>query len=132
MNNVAAGGATNATFQFLSRPAGNATPTVRAIAQDPAPLARDDSTRLLSGTDIWSGTVSLNELHLTSRLDLSGGPFRFTVAGAAPQGFAVQGSTNLSTRVRLDTKTLTAGNPDYANSGFAGIPHGYYRTLSPP
>jgi hypothetical protein len=131
-NSVAVGGAINTNFLFLPGQAGNGTHSVRAIVQDPTSLVRNDPMRLLSATNTWSVIVSLNELQLTSPLLLSGGRFRFTVTGTAPQGFVVQASTNFASWVRLSTNTLTAGKLDYTNSGIGGIPYRYYRTVSPP
>jgi hypothetical protein len=131
-NGVAVGGATNSTFQFWPGQTGNGTHTVRAIVQDPTSLVRNDPLRLLNATSTWSVIVSLNKLQLTSPLLLSGGRFRFTVAGTAPQGFVVQASTNFASWVRLSTNTLTAGKLDYTNSGIGGMPYRYYRTVSPP
>jgi hypothetical protein len=130
-NGVAVSGATNSTFQFFPESVGNGTHQVRAIVHDPTPLVRNDTANLLRGTNIWSVSVSINELSLQDALFLPGGRFRLTVAGVAPQGFVIQGSTNLVNWVSLSTNALSGGRFDYTNSGLTNISFRFYRACAP-
>jgi hypothetical protein len=131
-NGVMIPSATNAVFLFQPGQSGNGSHAVGVIVQDPTTLVRTDPAHLLSRTNTWTVSVSLNELQLTSPLMLGGGRFRFTVTGAAPQGFVIQASTNCSNWVRLSTNSLSGGKLDYTNSGNTGVPFRYFRTVSPP
>jgi hypothetical protein len=131
-NNVAVSGATNYTFQLLPKNLPSGTNRVRAVVHDSTELVRNDPTNLLSGSNTWTLNISLNELSLLSAQSLSGSRFRLTVTGAAPQGFVIQASTNLSTWISLTTNTLSVGRFDYTNSGLTNVPYRFYRTRSPP
>lgn len=130
-NGVAVTGATNRSFQFDPRQLGNGSHALRVIVADATGLVRNDPARLLSGTNAWLVSISLNELRLAAPLYLSDGRFRLTITGTAPQGFVIQGSTNLTHWVRLVTNSLAGGKFDYTN-GPGGLPFRYYRTVSPP
>jgi hypothetical protein len=125
-------GTTSTSFQLQPRLLGNGTHTITAVLQDATPLVRNDAAKVLWATNTWSATVSLNELQLLSAQYLSGGRFRLTITGTAPQGFVVQASTNLTAWVRLSTNSLTNGKSDYTNNDLGTTPFRYYRTVSPP
>ena len=131
-NNVAVHGATNMTFLLQPGQLGNGIHSVRAIVRDTTSLVRNDPTRLLCATNTWSATVSLNDLRLTDPHYLSGGRFRLTVTGVAPQGFVILASTNLTNWVKLTTNSLAEGKYDYTNGALGSTPFRYYRTVSPP
>jgi hypothetical protein len=131
-NSVAVSGATNYTFQLLPKSLPSGTNKVRAVVHDPTELVRNDPTNLLSGSNTWTLNISLNELSLLSAQYLSGSRFRLTVTGAAPQGFVIQASTNLSTWLSLTTNNLSGGKFDYTNSSLTNGSYRFYRTRSPP
>lgn len=131
-NNAPAAGATNLSFYLQPLELGNGTHSVRAVVQDATSLVRNDPARLLWATNTWSVTISLNQLQLVAPQPLSGGRFRLTITGTAPEGFVIQASTNLTDWVRLATNSLSGGSCDYTNTGLGGTPFRYYRTVSPP
>jgi hypothetical protein len=131
-NSMAVSGATNFTFQLLPKSLPSGTNKVRAVVHDPTELVRNDPTNLLSGSNTWTLNISLTDLSLVSAQYLAGSRFRLTVTGAAPQGFVIQASTNLSTWLSLTTNSLSGGKFDYTNSGLTNIPYRFFRTRSPP
>ena len=131
-NNVAVGGATNPTFNLAPKSLGNGNHALRTVVTDTTAMVRTDPSNLLKQTNTWNLNVSLNELTLVSAQYLSGSRFRFTVTGAAPQGFVIQSSTNFVNWSSLSTNTLTGGKFDYTNSGLINLTQRFYRTISPP
>jgi len=131
-NNAPAAGATNFSFHLQPLVLGDGTHSVRAVVQDATSLVRNDPARLLWATNTWSVTISLNQLQLVAPQPLSGGRFRLTITGTAPEGFVIQASTNLTDWVRLATNALSGGAYDYTNTGLSGTAFRYYRTVSPP
>ena len=131
-NGVTVPGATNSSFQLAPKLLANGTNTLRAIVSDPTPLARIDPANLLKATNSWTLAVSLNELSLVAAQFLSNSHFRFTVTGAAPQGFVLQFSANLVNWSSLQTNTLSAGKYDFTNANLSNVPMRFYRAISPP
>ena len=54
------------------------------------------------------------------------------MTGAAPQGFALQASSNLSTWISLTTNNLSGGKFDYTNTGLTNLAYRFYRATAPP
>ncbi|MCX8091524.1 MAG: M64 family metallopeptidase [Verrucomicrobiae bacterium] len=131
-NGAAVAGATNATFSLLPTALPPGSNRVQVVVRDPTSLVRNDPGGLLSATNTWRLTVSVTDLALMSPLALGDGRFRFTVTGSAPQGFVIQGSSNLITWFSLHTGTLSGGKLDYTNTGLTNVPVRFYRTRSPP
>ena len=131
-NGVAVSGATNTTFQLSPEALGNGANTVRAVVNDPTALVRNDPANRLRATNTWSVSANLNALTLKDPLFLSGGLFRLTVTGTAPQGFVIQASTNLVNWVPLSTNSLSGGRFDYTNSGQNNVQKRFYRAYSLP
>ena len=131
-NGTAVAGATNVAFTLFPRTLGNGTGSVRAIVNDNTALVRNDPTNLLSQTVTWTLTINLPQLQLDSLLSLPGGKFAFRVSGAAPAGFSLQASTNLSDWVSLQTNSLVAGQFWYTNSSIAVPPIRFFRAVTPP
>ncbi len=129
-NGVAVNGATNTSFQFLPTSAGDGGHVVRTVVSDPTQLVRNDPAHLLRATNSWGVSISLNQLGLSNARVLSDGQFCFTVTGAAPQGFVIQGSTNLTHWDQLTTNYLSAGRLDYTNAGPTS--YRFYRAYAPP
>ncbi len=131
-NNTAVGGATNSAFTLAPNSLGNGTHTLRAVVSDPSALVRNDPASLLKQTNTWTLNLSLNNLALISAQYLASNRFRLTVTGSAPQGFVIQGSTNLVNWTPLVTNSLTGGKFDYTNVSLTNLTRRFYRTLSPP
>lgn len=130
-NGVALAGATNASFSILPALLGNGTNTVMGRVSDPTPWVRNDPTNSLIQTQSWTVTVSVPQLQLKSPRWLAGGKFAFQVAGVAPQGFVVQGSSNFVAWTSLATNALVNGVFAYTNQT-SGLPLRFYRAVTPP
>jgi hypothetical protein len=125
---------TNSTFTLLPQSLPNGSNWVRAVVTDNTPLVRT-GTNLLSQSVTWALNVSipqLPQLRLDSPLSLSGGRFAFRVSGVAPQGFVIQGATNLSGWLPLTTNFLVGGQFWYTNSEAGSFRRQFYRALLRP
>lgn len=131
-NSVAVPGATNTAFSILPAALGNGTNTVQGNVSDPTPLVRTDPTNLLSQSRAWTVSVSVPQLQLSHARWLGAGKFAFRVSGVAPQGFAIQVSTNLTAWTSLTTNNLTGGVFEYTNTVGAGLLNRAYRAVTPP
>ena len=131
-NGVAVPGATNAAFSVLPAALGNGTNTVQGKVSDFTPLVRTDPTNLLSHTRTWTVGVSVPQLQLSQARWLGSGKFAFRVSGVAPQGFAIQASTNLTSWTSLTTNILSGGQFDYTNSTTGNFPQRAFRAVTPP
>jgi hypothetical protein len=129
-NGAAVSGATNTSLVLLPQGLASGTNFVSAVVVDPTPLVRNDPTNLLHQTNTWA--LNVPSLALDSPQWLAGGKFAFHVTGNAPQGFAILGSTNLSTWVALSTNSLVAGQFTYTNSSGTNLPLRFYRAKTPP
>ena len=132
-NGMPCAGATNSGFTVLPQSLPNGSNWVSAVVTDGTALVRNDPTNLLSQTVTWAVNVSLPQLRLRSPLWLAGGgKFAFCVTGNAPQGFAIQSSTNLPNWQPLATNFLVGGQFWYTNSNAGGSPRQFYRAVTPP
>jgi len=131
-NNTAVSGATNPAFLLAPRSLGNGTHTLRAVVSDPTTFVRNDPTGLLQQPNTWTLNLSLNDLSLISAQYLASNRFRLTVTGSAPQGFVLQGSTNLMNWAPLITNSLVSGKFDYTNVNLTNMRLRFYRAFSPP
>ena len=84
------------------------------------------------GTSAYTSLVGLFELRLAVPRRLSDGGFTFDLTGAAPHGFVLQASTNLSYWVPLWTSILASGEAGYTNSAVNLLPRGFYRAVIIP
>lgn len=131
-NSVPSGGATNSAFSILSASLGNGTHTVSARVADTTPYVRTDTSNLLTQTLTWNVSVSVPSLTLSAPLWVAPGAFAFRVSGVAPQGFAVQVSTNFANWVSLSTNNLVNGHFDYTNDNGSSLPLQMFRAVTPP
>lgn len=125
-NDVQAPGA-SASFTFT--PPAPGAYAVRAEVSDPTALVRSDPDALLRQTAAWR--LAWPGLSLSAPGFLPGGRFSFTVAGLAPCGWQVEGSTNLATWLVLGAGSLTNGQAVFAEPA-AGRPWRFYRAASLP
>jgi hypothetical protein len=63
---------------------------------------------------------------------LGAGKFSFRVTGVAPQGFAIQASTNFINWASITTNNLVNGQFEYTNQIEAGFPVRMFRAVTPP
>ncbi len=131
-NGIALPGTTNPLLTLLPASLGNKTSVVSAVVRDLTPLVRTDPTNFLTQTVSWKVVVNIPQLNLDSALWLSGGRFSFRIMGNAPQGFVVQGSTNLSAWIPLATNSLVGGVFSYTNAGASAFPMRFFRVRTPP
>jgi hypothetical protein len=131
-NGTPVGGATNSVLTILPASLGNGTNTITVRVHDSTPFVRTDPTNLLSQTVTWNVSVSLPHLELTSPRWLGPGKFAFRVSGVAPQGFAIQVSTNFANWTPVSTNNLLNGQFDYTNQTAADFPIRAFRAVTPP
>jgi hypothetical protein len=131
-NGVVCAGATNAVFSLLPQSLPNGSNWVRALVKDATPLVRNDPTNLLSQSITWGLNVNLSQLRLDSPLWLAGGKFAFRVSGVAPQGFVIQGATNLSGWLPVTTNSLVGGQFWFTNPTASAFSRKFYRAVTPP
>jgi hypothetical protein len=131
-NGIAVLGATNAGLTIPPIALYNGTNTVTAQVTDLTPFVRTDTSNLLSQTLTWNVNVSLPHLELSTPRWLGTGTFAFRVSGVAPQGFAIQSSTNLADWTPVATNTLVNGHFDYTNEATADFPVRMYRAVGLP
>jgi hypothetical protein len=129
-NGIPVPGATNAVFTLPPTllPGGNHT--VSARVSDATTRVRTPIAGRLEQQRDWQVSVAVPVLQLSSPQRTSGGNFAFRISGIAPQGFAVQRSTNLTSWASIATNTLTGGQYWFSNS--AALPRQYYRAVTPP
>ena len=130
-NGIAVGGATNVSFSLSPSVLGNGANVIAGRINDPTSWVRTDPTNALVQIESWTVTVSLPQLQLKSPRWLGGGKFAFQVSGIAPQGFVVQGSSNLQTWTALSTNALVSGVFDFTNQT-GGLPLRWYRAVTQP
>jgi len=131
-NGIAVAGATNASFTLFPETLGNGNHEISSKVIDETALVRTDPGNLLEQTVMWSASVSLPQLQLDSPLILSGGKFAFRITGNAPQGFVIEGTTNLGNWIPLSTNSFSAGQYRYTNSNAGNFPMRYFRARTPP
>lgn len=134
-NGIPVPGATNSTFTILPATLGNGAKTVAGRVIDLTPLVRTDTSNLLIQTRTWTlnvSNVSPPQLQLSAPRWLPGGKFALRVTGVAPQGFAIQASTNSLNWLSLSTNALVNGQYDYTNTQTANFPIRYFRAVTPP
>ena len=125
-------GGTNNSLNVSPQLLGNGSHMVSAQVKDLTTLVRNDPTNLLSQSITWNLNVTIPQLQLDNPLWLAGGKFAFRIHGTAPQGFVIQGSTNLVNWVPLSTNTLAGGQFWYTNSGVSGMVKRFYRAVTTP
>lgn len=131
-NGIPVTGATNASFSILPAALGNGAKTVAGRIIDHTPLVRTDLSNRLSQTLTWALAVNLPQLQLSAPRWLGDGKFTFHVAGVAPAGFSIEGSTNLVNWLPLATNALMTGHYDYTNAQGASFPIRFFRVKTPP
>ena len=132
-NGTSVAGATSSTFTIAPAALKNGTPNTIAVRiVDPTPLVRTDPSNLLSQTRSWTLNVSVPQLQLSAPRWLPGAKFAMRVTGVAPQGFAIQASTNLASWLSLSTNSLVNGQFDYTNSPGSNHPSQFFRAVTPP
>jgi len=131
-NGIAVTGATNGSFTLFPETLGSGNHAISSVVRDETTLVRTDPSNLLAQIVMWSASVSLPQLQLDSPLMLAGGSFAFWITGNAPQGFVIQGSTNLVDWIPLRTNFLSAGKYGYTNSNAGSFPERYFRAMTPP
>ncbi len=131
-NGIAVTGATNGSFTLFPETLGSGNHAISSVVRDETTLVRTDPNNLLAQIVKWSASVSLPQLQLDSPLMLAGGSFAFWITGNAPQGFVIQGSTNLVDWIPLRTNFLSAGKYGYTNSNAGSFPERYFRAMTPP
>ena len=102
--------------------------TLTAVVTDPTGYVRNDPSSRLRQVVTWSLNVSPAPLRLVSPLLLPGNAFAFCVTGSAPQGFAVQTSTNLTDWVSVGTNFLAGGQCWYTNPPAPAVSRAFFRT----
>lgn len=130
-NGVTVPGATNSSFAINPSSLVNTTNVIAARVSDPTTWVRSDPTNVLVQTQSWSVVVSLRQVQLRHARALAGGKFAFQVAGVAPQGFVVQGSSNFITWIPLHTNSLANGIFEYTNQP-VGFSYRWYRAVALP
>lgn len=131
-NGIPIAEATNTAFTILPAALGNGTNTVSGRVIDATPLVRTDPTNWLSQTQTWTVAVNLPQLQLSAPHWLGAGKFSVHVAGVAPQGFAIQASTNLMNWAAIATNILVNGQYDYTNAQGTSHPFRFFRAVTPP
>jgi len=131
-NGTAVTCSTNPVLTILPASLGNGTNTVTARVTDLTPLVRTDTSNLLSQTLRWNVSVNLPYVVLSVPRWLGAGSFAFRVSGAAPQGFIIQVSTNLTNWTPVSTNQLVNGQFDYTNQTAASFPLQMFRAVVPP
>ena len=119
---------------------GNGTNTVKAVLTDTTLIGGSkwvltDTNNLLKQTNLWTVKVSVTNLNLSGPRWLSTNRFRLTVAGYAPQGFAIQASTNLTNTsgwTTLATNSLTNRFEYTNNTGSTNFKWRFFRARTPP
>jgi hypothetical protein len=128
-NDIAVATATNSTFVLPTLP--NGSNHVRAIVHDGTDWVKNDSTQSLRQIVSWSVQVG-PQLSLDSAQWLTGGAFAFRVHGVASGPVTVQGSTNLSNWIPLETNTLSGGEFWHTNAGPTVHPARFFRAVTQP
>ena len=131
-NGTAIAGATNPVLTLLPAALGNGTNTVTGRVTDFTPMVRTDTSNLLGQTLTWTVAVNLPQLQLSAPRWLGAAKFAFRISGVAPQGFAIQASTNLSNWTPLATNNLVNGQFDYTNQSGASFPVRMFRAVALP
>jgi hypothetical protein len=131
-NGISIPDATNAALSLEPQSLGSGTHTVSALVRDLTPLVRNDLTNLLSQKVTWALTVNLATLQLDSVSWLPSGQFAFRISGNAPQGFVIQGSTNLLNWIPVMTNSLVGGQFWYTNSSASNFSARFFRAVTPP
>jgi len=131
-NGIALPGATNSVLTLLPAALANGTNTITARVIDSTPLVRTDTSNLLSQTLTWNVTVNLPQLQLSAPRWLGAGKFAFRITGVAPQGFAIQASTNFINWAPIATNNLVNGQFEYTNQIEAGFTVRMFRAVTPP
>ena len=129
---TAIAGATNPVLTLLPAALGNGTNTVTGRVTDLTPMVRTDTSNLLGQTLTWTVAVNLPQLQLSAPRWLGAAKFAFRISGVAPQGFAIQASTNLSNWTPLATNNLVNGQFDYTNQSGASFPVRMFRAVALP
>jgi hypothetical protein len=125
-------GATNTSFAVAPGAMTNGNYSFKVVVKDETPLVRTDPTNLTMQTLTWSVNINIPQLQLDSPRWLAGPRFSFRVFGNAPQGFVIQGTTNLATWSPLSTNSLINGEFWYTNSNITGAGRQYFRAVTPP
>jgi len=131
-NGTAIAGATNPVLTLLPTALGNGTNAVTGRVTDLTPMVRTDTSNLLGQTLTWTVAVNLPWLQLSAPRWLGAAKFAFRISGVAPQGFAIQASTNLSNWTPLATNNLVNGQFDYTNQSGASFPVRMFRAVALP
>jgi hypothetical protein len=127
---IAVVGATNTSLMLLPATFTNGNHVLSAVVADPTTLVRNDPTNLLKQTNTWNVTVNVPSLRLDSIALLDAGQLVFRVNGYAPQGFIVQGSTNLTDWTSILTNSLAGGQYLYTNTISPGLSRQFFRVLA--
>jgi hypothetical protein len=132
-NGVAVTGATNQLFNVMPAQLGAGAQKVEADIQDGTTLVRTDPASLLKQTNVWTLTVTIPSMQIDSLKLQTNGNFLLRVSGNAPDGVAVQTSTNLLNWNGLQTNPLNNSQFFYTNFGVgtSSLQH-FYRTVTPP
>lgn len=103
-----------------------------ATVGDSTPLVRTDPTNLLTQKVIWNINISIPQLKLDSPMVLPNGKFAFHITGFAPDGFALQMSTNFSYWTSISTNPLPNGESWLTNnSNTSDEPGKFFRAVTP-
>jgi hypothetical protein len=131
-NGVVVAGTTTSNFSLSPALLGNGSHTIQTEVRDGTAAVRVDPTQLLAQTVNWNVNVSLLELRLDSSQRLATGAFSFRISGVAPQGFVIQGSTNLLDWIPLATNSLAGGEFYFTNGSAFDLSNRFYRAVTPP
>jgi hypothetical protein len=115
-NGAAVPGATNGSFTLFPQVFGNGTNLVRAQVRDNTTLVRSDPANVLSNSITWTVRITIPSLRVVSPQWTPNGQFAFSVTGAAPNGFVIQASTNLTNYLPISTNFLTGGQYRVTNN----------------
>lgn len=129
-NGVVVAGATGPALTLSPRDLGNGSGTVQARIKDETPFVRTDPTNLLMQAVTWTVNVNIPELRLDSVRRLGSQGFSFRITGHAPQGFAVEASSNFSDWLSLTTNFLVNGQ--FTSTNFKATPWRFFRARTPP
>ncbi|MCL4785305.1 MAG: hypothetical protein KJ070_00725 [Verrucomicrobia bacterium] len=131
-NGIPIATATNTTLTVSPDSLNNGLNVIAAQISDPTPFVRTDPQDLLRQTVTWMVNVSLPAMELSAPRWLNSNQFAFRISGVAPQGFAIQTSTNLTDWASVATNFLVNGQFDYTNQAGANPSARLFRAVTPP
>lgn len=114
-NNIEVGGATGTDLEINPTDLDDGTHTVKVVVKDPTARVRNDPEQRLQQMVMWTMNVALPWLQLDLPTRFQTG-FSFRITGAAPKGFVVESSTNLTQWTSVDTNQLVDSEAWFTNS----------------